>query len=179
MAQPLLALSVKRQGEIPVDQVTKAYLGVVSRGVGLAVRELVSNLSGRLVQRRTGKLISGIEFQIVAKPREVVGVVGFNKDVAFRAAFLERGTRAHVISAQRRARLGPTGRTRFSGRGGKIRGKARSHALLFEFGGSAIFANRVKVGPIAARLFMLETRREIEQPIRDDLQRSVNEALNA
>ena len=179
----MVTFEVTQTGEIPAEKISRAILGAETRAVGLAIRELRANLDGRMVQARSRRLIDAVEAQITRGGGEFVARIGFNKDVAFIARFLELGTTRHEIP-----RPGSRGKLRVTGWGAtaeakavrKSRGKRRARKTMkFSAGGRVLFRRHVEVEGVPAHFFMKATRDAIEQPIRDDFERSIGDALNA
>ncbi len=90
-------------------------------GVALAA-EVAANLSGGVLQRRSGRLAAAQEVEIVAGPTGVSVGIGFDPDAVPYGAIQEFGgtTRAHLIEAK------------------------RAYALAFNFAGRLVFAKHVQ-----------------------------------
>ena len=148
-----LDVQVTYTGPTKPPDLRGATLRATRRSLAFLNAVTVGFLSGALVQRRTGRLLSAIKLKIEERRGGVMGVLGIDSR-AFYALFLDKGTRAHELGKGARAarprtarRRGQRSRAAFTGRRGGV--------LRFTVGGTTLFRARASHPGIRRRGFML------------------------
>ena len=172
----MIEFDLIQRGQIPAEAVEQSIVAAHQRAVAILLNELTKNVIGRVVRSRTTRpvgarrsLRSALMAKIVAnKAGEVTSHVGFDKDVAFIARFLETGTGPHLIRPRRRRRR----------RGDAALGPRAKAALSFVAGGARIARRSVRHPGIRPHP-ILELAVEIAEPlIRQEFEGSIEKALN-
>ena len=173
----MLQFQVTQRGTVPVESVTQTIVDAQRRAVALLLSEVTKNVSGRVVQTRRGRLRAALESTIVARPGEVVGTVGFNKQLGYIARFLERGTKPHELGKGAARARRAFGRRRATRTRAPFRG-SRSVILRFMVGSQVIFRRGAFHPGLPARP-ILASALEIATPaIRADFETSIGKALD-
>ena len=172
----MIEFQLTQKGQVPTDAVGQAIVEAHQRGVALLLNELTKNVSGRVVQRRAERPVGArralaaslVAKTLVAHDGQVSSQVGFEKDVAFIARFLEEGTRPHLIRPRRRRRR----------RGAAVLGPKAKAALSFLEGSARIARRRVQHPGIRPHP-ILELAVEIAGPIiLQDFERALQKTLD-
>ena len=136
----MIDFTLSQRGQLPdADAIGKGLVEIQQRAVALLLDQITRNLSGGVVNVRTGRLRSGLVARITAQNEgAVTATVGFDKRVAFIARFLERGTKPHELGRGARLARPAFGRRRAQRERGPFRGK-RAGVLRFRVGAELIF----------------------------------------
>lgn len=136
----MLDFTLTQRGQLPdADTMGQALVAVEQRAVTILLDQVTRNVSGGVVNVRSGRLRAGIVAKITALDQgAVTATVGFDKRVAFIARFLERGTKPHELGRGARTTRAAFGRRKAQRARGPFRGK-RGGILRFRAGGEIIF----------------------------------------
>jgi hypothetical protein len=168
-----LRVTVTATGAIAPPDVKGAINRAVRRATALVQARTAGLLSGVLVQRKTGRLLSALRVKVEQRPRGSMGVVGIDNR-AFYALFLDKGAQAHELGKGARTaraatprRRGQRSRAAFTGR--------RSQVMRFQVGGDTVFRARAHHPGIRPRHFMLTAldgaRPEIQRIFQEETER--------
>jgi hypothetical protein len=165
-----LDISVTYRGSTKPPDLRGATLRATRRALAHLHARTAGLISGVLVHRRSGRLLSALNLKLDERRSGVMGTIGIDNR-AFYALFLDKGTQAHELGkGARTARQATRGR-----RGQRARGAfagRRSTVMRFTVGGDTFFRARARHPGIRPRRFMLtaldQARPEIQRIFQEE-----------